>query len=451
MFSCSHVRLRWNTLLLLFFATVLYSRGNEKDTLSIWYCDTPPTIDGNSEEWSSQQPFRFTDDRAPEQFRNFVDVYTGWDENQFYLCCVVTDTRLCTDKDIDDTLNIHLNDAVEVWIDARNDGKSILNENDYHFILDVLGRVLLFRGDKTLIELGEKSGTVPQRTGNTPMVYHHAVTFNGTVNNERDTDSGYTVELAVPWSAMGIDPHEGFLWKLDICLNDQDNPFAQKPPNLNDSLGEAYYLTYFHFVNWSGYHDFGYPNTWKPVRLAGRAGFLTSLSKHYSRYWLIAFLVTITASFVTIGFMAYRIIQLKKMPQRSQIAVHPVLAPTPLPSQPGQSPYLQTTILKAREYIQSHIADPLTSESLADHLAISVRQLQRVVKDELNTTPTNLIHIIRLERASTMLVMKEGNVTEIAYAVGYNDSSHFSKIFKKYYGISPSQYTGETAAQIPEE
>ena len=51
---------------------------------------------------------------------------------------------------------------------------------------------------------------------------------------------------------------------------------------------------------------------------------------------------------------------------------------------------------------------------------------------------------IRLERAKELLEQGQtGSIQEVAAAVGYEDAYHFSKLFKKRYGISPSQAKGE--------
>ena len=79
------------------------------------------------------------------------------------------------------------------------------------------------------------------------------------------------------------------------------------------------------------------------------------------------------------------------------------------------------------------------AETLAKELALSLRQMQRIFKDELDTTLTSFITLIKLERAAEML--KSGkNVTEAGFATGFNDSSYFSRVFKKYFGVSPSEY-----------
>ena len=55
-------------------------------------------------------------------------------------------------------------------------------------------------------------------------------------------------------------------------------------------------------------------------------------------------------------------------------------------------------------------------------------------------TVNNFMKSIRLKRALQLLEKKAGNVSEVAYMVGFNDSKYFSKEFRKQFGKSPSSY-----------
>jgi AraC-like DNA-binding protein len=77
---------------------------------------------------------------------------------------------------------------------------------------------------------------------------------------------------------------------------------------------------------------------------------------------------------------------------------------------------------------------------VAHEVAISPRQLQRRLKASIGLSVGNLIRVMRLQRSTQLLEQNAGNITEIAYSVGFNDPSYFSKIFKKMHGVNPSEF-----------
>ena len=96
-------------------------------------------------------------------------------------------------------------------------------------------------------------------------------------------------------------------------------------------------------------------------------------------------------------------------------------------------------IKKIKTFIEEHIEDPGLSVSVvANEFAVSQKQLERKIKAITNLTPTNFIRFIRLKHAEHLLKNKTGTVSEIAYKVGFNNLSYFSKMFKEEFGISPS-------------
>jgi len=59
----------------------------------------------------------------------------------------------------------------------------------------------------------------------------------------------------------------------------------------------------------------------------------------------------------------------------------------------------------------------------------------------INTSPSELINDLRLQRAAHLIRAKADNVAQIGYAVGFNEQSYFSKRFRKKFGVSPSEYS----------
>jgi len=107
----------------------------------------------------------------------------------------------------------------------------------------------------------------------------------------------------------------------------------------------------------------------------------------------------------------------------------------------SESPQKQAFVKKINEIIIEHIADPFFGiETLANELKMSLNQLFRKMKALMDATPYSIILQVRMTRAVQLI--KEGNlnISEIAFAVGYQELSNFSRTFKKYYNLSPRDY-----------
>jgi AraC-like DNA-binding protein len=71
---------------------------------------------------------------------------------------------------------------------------------------------------------------------------------------------------------------------------------------------------------------------------------------------------------------------------------------------------------------------------------MSASQLLRKIKALTNQTSNEFIRDFRLQRAATLLEKKSGTVSEIAFDVGFENLSYFSKVFQEKYGKLPSEY-----------
>lgn len=97
-------------------------------------------------------------------------------------------------------------------------------------------------------------------------------------------------------------------------------------------------------------------------------------------------------------------------------------------------------ITQAIHYLEERYAEPITLNSLTAALDCNARQLQRLFKARLNIGPMEYLLQVRLKQAKALLKHTNITLAQIAEAVGYMDSYYFSRIFKKYTGVSPRQY-----------
>ncbi len=96
---------------------------------------------------------------------------------------------------------------------------------------------------------------------------------------------------------------------------------------------------------------------------------------------------------------------------------------------------------KVFNQIKDHLEDQQFSvQKLADDLTMSVSQLNRKLNALINQSAGKLIRATKLDYAAKLLEKNAGNITEIAYRVGFADVSSFTNSFKEKFGISPSEY-----------
>ncbi len=96
---------------------------------------------------------------------------------------------------------------------------------------------------------------------------------------------------------------------------------------------------------------------------------------------------------------------------------------------------------KAISVVENNISDAeLDIDRLATEIGVSRMQLYRKLNALTEMTVKEFVRDIRLKRAAQMLIQKKMNVSEVAYAVGFKDLSHFRKCFKQEFSMSASEY-----------
>jgi DNA-binding response OmpR family regulator len=94
-----------------------------------------------------------------------------------------------------------------------------------------------------------------------------------------------------------------------------------------------------------------------------------------------------------------------------------------------------------KEIVDTQIIESdFTTESFSKALGRSRMQLHRKLKALTGLSATEFIRSQRLKLAAQLLKKSDINVSQVGYAVGFNNHSYFTKCFKEHYGVSPSDY-----------
>jgi len=95
---------------------------------------------------------------------------------------------------------------------------------------------------------------------------------------------------------------------------------------------------------------------------------------------------------------------------------------------------------KVLEAVETNMGDPdFSMEKFGQQVALSRMQLHRKLKALTDQSPGDFLRSMRLKRAKRLLESRAGNVSEVAYEVGFNNLSYFSKCYKEEFGISPNE------------
>ncbi|MEZ4529030.1 MAG: helix-turn-helix domain-containing protein [Desulfobacterales bacterium] len=119
------------------------------------------------------------------------------------------------------------------------------------------------------------------------------------------------------------------------------------------------------------------------------------------------------------------------------------------PSRNSQTPYVimnfpknhgDREILKAQHWMEENYAENISIDEVAHLVHLSPRHFKRRFKNATDENPLAYLQQIRLEAAKQRLESSTDNIDEITRRIGYEDSSTFRRLFKKYTALSPREY-----------
>lgn len=201
--------------------------------LAVYRTLTPITLDGVLSEWSGAGTARFSG------LSNSATAYLLWDATNLYVAFQVTDAQLSAIQTARDAAALYQDDTVEIYLDTRADRTTTMQSDDYQFLVNLNNAQ------------GDLRGTGGGKDPAWNATWLSAVTRQGTLNSHGDTDSGYTVEIAIPWAQIGVTPSIGMYLGMDLAVDDKD-------------------AATFDYFDWAGIAPASYaqPNLWKRIQLA---------------------------------------------------------------------------------------------------------------------------------------------------------------------------------------
>lgn len=97
-------------------------------------------------------------------------------------------------------------------------------------------------------------------------------------------------------------------------------------------------------------------------------------------------------------------------------------------------------IKSAMMYISKHFNTPLTLEEVSEHVHLHPSYFSSMFKQSAGSSFKEYLNMVRIEESKRLLANTTFSIIDIAIAVGFEDQSYFSKVFKKYTGLTPKQF-----------
>ncbi|MBN1670278.1 MAG: helix-turn-helix domain-containing protein, partial [Kiritimatiellae bacterium] len=402
--------------------------------------DRPISVNGILTEWAGSERLNLAAKRRVNGIRHAAVVMAAWDWEKLYVAIDVRDTQLNA-LEVENDREAWRDDCVEFyWGLNTNAPDRNLSENEYHVVASVNGTIGTYRGSRRTA-----NGEYQQDPSWNPDVLV-GVQLNGTLNDNTDVDEGYTIELAVNWADMGHVPRPWEYLIADIGISDRN------APDVLDGQVQSY--------DWCGVRPYAQPSQWGLVRIGGRpagprpAWHAEATDK--ARIPLAAIAVG-GAVLMLAAALAAGLLMRRRRKRPTGEAAQPAEAGDRvcLESAPGGPPPAEPAapadrgeriVERVVAIIREEYGTELSTGDVAQRLSLSERQLQRVVQRETGKRFRELLNEQRLTRARELLKETELTITQICFKVGYGEHAYFSRLFKKQFGLSPSDYRNKARA-----
>ena len=101
-------------------------------------------------------------------------------------------------------------------------------------------------------------------------------------------------------------------------------------------------------------------------------------------------------------------------------------------------------LVKMNQLIEDNLTNPCLSVIfLAEQMGISRSSLFTKIKALVDVTPNEMIQLVKLKKAASLLQSGSYRINEVCYMVGFSSPSYFSKCFQKQFGMKPGEFVGQ--------
>ncbi len=114
--------------------------------------------------------------------------------------------------------------------------------------------------------------------------------------------------------------------------------------------------------------------------------------------------------------------------------------PLPMPARQARGGLSPAAMRRVRDYIDAHLSDSIELVELSEIAGLSVFHFARQFKHSEGVTPHSYLVARRVERAKELLAGANLSLSEIAFAAGFSDQSHLTRLFRQIVRMTPGQF-----------
>ncbi|HPC84274.1 MAG TPA: helix-turn-helix domain-containing protein [Thermoanaerobaculaceae bacterium] len=464
--------------------------------LEVPYRQRELRIDGALEDWEGQGlEVSFAD---PDRRGNTAAARLAWDRETLYAAFAVVDAEVFVPPPDVPAAAVYQWDSVELYVGVEARATPRMTSGDFQIIVSSGGAVVALRGDDLLQSAGWKvpkrvqgplaARAAARRTADGYQV-ELAVPWPALGLETARAGRVLRIDLAcndwledhaqLPEAVIDFDTIEQLRQAMDP---DKTGLRLDDPEHLGWRAGRAILERAYLAWSWSGTRDLGYPDAWHEVRLAGSPPWRDRAVETLGAGGIGALAAVLTAAFGATAVLAVRrrarrrIAALmeslraleheksagERQPASREQSGGGVGTPREPPEKPaydslsGKIDQVQVLVhrgdpvprevrSRAIAYVIRHLDDPVTPAEVAAGVHVSLRTLQRALLTSLGCTPRELVMAVRMREAQRLLRVEGLLVKEVAARVGFVSASHFSRTYKHYYRVAPSEVPGGPA------
>ena len=102
--------------------------------------------------------------------------------------------------------------------------------------------------------------------------------------------------------------------------------------------------------------------------------------------------------------------------------------------------YMNEQFACVERYMKAHLAESVGLYDISTACNMSISKVSSLFRARLGCSPMAYFNSLRIEEAKRLIESGEVNMTAVSVKLGFGSSQYFSKVFKKYAGVTPTEY-----------